>query len=162
MGWNVGKRRGDEPADHDRVEALAGVPALAGCTPEQLRQIAALGTEVRRGPDTVLARAGAPVRQGLVILEGVVAEHPTVGRERAVSVGHFVGAEALAQTHAASTTTTVALTDVRLLVFGPLELPDVAALAAARGERQAPRPAPAPARRRVLEPAWGLASPAVA
>ena len=163
MRWNVGRQRSGEPADEGLVELLAGAPAFAGCTHGELRQIAALGTEVRRRPDTVLVRAGAPLRQGLVILEGVVSEQPAAGRERAVSVGHLVGAEGLEGAHVVSATTAVALTEVRLLVFGPLEMADVAELADVRGSRRrSARPAAAPAWRPLVEPAWGSAAPAPA
>ncbi len=50
-------------------------------------------------PGTVLVRAGATLRQALVVLDGVVSEQPALGRERAVSAGHLLGAEGLARPH---------------------------------------------------------------
>jgi hypothetical protein len=131
------------------VDVLAAAPAFAGCSPEALRSIAALGTEVQRGAGAVLATSGTVLRQVAVVLDGVVAERPASGRERAVSAGHVVGEEALTTPHATAGNGAVALTDVRLLVVGPGEIADVAELARQR--------LAAPAARRVRRPARELA-----
>jgi hypothetical protein len=143
--------------DQGTIDVLAAARAFAGCDRTALRAIAGRGTEVRRGPGAVLATEGAVLRQVVVVLEGVVAERPAHGRERAVSAGHVLGEEALTRLHAVGRTTATALTDVRLLVFGPAELGEVAELLQVQ-------PAPASQRVRVpsVEPAWGSARPALA
>jgi hypothetical protein len=117
------------------VQVLAGVAAFAGCEREQLGRIAALGTEVHRGPGAVLQRAGRLVRQAMVVVDGVAAERPANGRERAVSAGHLVGAGALAAGPTVADSEVVAVTDVRVLVFGLPELRTVADLLASSEPR---------------------------
>ncbi|HJR25955.1 MAG TPA: cyclic nucleotide-binding domain-containing protein, partial [Acidimicrobiales bacterium] len=117
MGWKRSKGPRSLAGEDPRVEVLAASPAFAGCDRDVLRHVAALGTEIRREPDAVLQRPGAVLRQAIVVLEGVVAERPAHGRERAVSAGHVLGEEALTRLHAVGRTTATALTDVRLLVL---------------------------------------------
>ncbi len=156
-----GRRTDRGGANPDLVQVLGGVPAFAGCGPRELRRIADLGTEVRCRAGAVLVRGGAPLRQALVVLEGVITERPASGRERVVSIGHLTGEEGLARSHARARASSEACTDVRVLVFGPFELAEVASIVAT-----VRRPAPAVAERRgrraVREPAWAGPGPALA
>ena len=139
------------------VDVLAVVPAFAGCDPTTLQRVAELGTELRRGPGTVLEREGRLLRQATVVLEGEAVERPGGGRPRAVSAGHVVGEAALRRRDAVSTSSVVAETAVSLLVFGPTDLAEVAQLvagaqhAAAQAAQRTARRVPAPA------PTWGIA-----
>jgi hypothetical protein len=154
-------RRGAEQAGAEataevQVDVLATAPAFAGCDRATLRRIADLGTEVERGPGAVLERAGRLLRQASVVLEGVAAERPVVGRQRAVSVGHLVGEAALRGRTAFAASDVVTETDVRLLVFGPIELVAVAELVASARRAAAAVPAALRHRAPAPEPVWAL------
>jgi hypothetical protein len=151
------RRAGSAAAVDPSVGVLAGAPVFSGCDLSTLQRIAALGTEVRRGPGSVVQRPGTTLRQAFVVLEGVLAERPAHGRERAVSAGHVVGEDALTRVRGVARTHVTTTTDVRLLVFGPAELGEVAELLRLRRE-----PATRRVERSVLEPAWGAARPAFA
>jgi hypothetical protein len=157
MDWQRSRRTGSAAPEDPTVAILRASPAFAGCDEAALHRISSLGTEVRRPPGAVVQRPSATLRQALVVLEGVLAERPAHGRERAVSAGHVVGEDALTRTNAVGRTTATAVTEVRLLVLGRAELGEVAELL-----RVAPTPVAQPAARRVPEPTWGVARPAVA
>ena len=130
-GRQVGGRRAAD------VRALAAVPALAGCGEALLERIADLGTELRRQPGAVLQRAGRPVRQALVVMDGVVAEQAGDGSAEQHGTGHLIGAGALAGGAPVAERAVVAVTEVRVLVYGVLELHEVARLLEDVGERRA-------------------------
>ncbi len=178
------------------VRALAAVPALAGCGEALLERIADLGTELRRRPGAVLQRAGRPVRQALVVVDGVVAEQAGDGVDQEHGTGHLIGAGALAggapvaeraddapeQRHGTghligagalaggapvADRAVVAVSDVRVLVYGALELHDVARLLEEASERRASatsllRRLERRPRRVAVGSAWAPATPSLA
>ena len=54
----------------DLLERLAEVPLFSGCTKQELRRIASLGTELRVGPGTELTRQGDPGSEFIMIVDG--------------------------------------------------------------------------------------------
>ena len=156
MGWRKSRQSGSAAAEDPTVSALMASSAFATCDRAALRRIAALGTEVRRSPGSVVQRPGVTLRQTLVVLEGVLAERPAHGRERVVSAGHLIGEDALTRAGAVARTTATAVTHVRLLVLGPTELGEVAELLRVRPTPAARQAVPVP------EPSWGFARPALA
>jgi CRP/FNR family transcriptional regulator, cyclic AMP receptor protein len=99
-----------------RISLLRGVDLLAGCTNDQLRQIASLSTEIDAASGQVLAEQGRQGREFFIIVEGTA----TASRNGAVlatlTPTDFFGELALLD-GGERTATVVAETDMRLLVL---------------------------------------------
>jgi len=158
----IRNRSNRDPRREEQASALRAVTALAAYDDGELSRIYDLGTEVRRAAGSVLQRPGAMLRQAFVVLDGVITEQPTVGRESVAGAGHGVGFESLGGHVAQASSKVVAMTDVRVLVFGPIELADIAAV---DGSRQT-TPVGSIARRRALHrapaPTWAASQSAIA
>ncbi len=117
MGW---RRDGSSKGIGAIVtRELGWIPAFSRCGQEELERVDALACGMRLRVGNELTQAGKPVRQLMVLMDGVVAtERP--GGELLHPPGFVLGLAELHEGRPAETTATAA-TDVSLLVFGPAE-----------------------------------------
>ena len=99
-----------------RIELLKGVDLFAGCTKEQLRQIASLSTELDVRTGQVLAEQGQLGLQFFVIIEGTAQASRNGIVLATLTPTDFFGELALLD-GGGRTATVVAETDMRLLVL---------------------------------------------
>ncbi len=99
----------------EKMERLAGVPLLEGCTRRQLKAVARIA-DVREAPaGTVLTRAGEPGEEFFLLLDGKVRVEVSARKRVTLGPGAFFGEMSLLDGGPRSATV-VAETAVRLLV----------------------------------------------
>ena len=103
-----------------RIDLLREVDLLAGCTKDQLRQIASLSTELDARPGQVLPEQGKPGREFFVIVEGTAKASRNGLVLATLAPTDFFGELALLD-GGDRTATVVAETDMRLLVLSRTE-----------------------------------------
>jgi CRP/FNR family transcriptional regulator, cyclic AMP receptor protein len=99
-----------------KLELLANVPLLAGCTKRDLRRIASLADEIDVPEGKVLTRQGEPGRECFVIVDGKAKVAMRGRRSSSMGPGAFVGEISLLDGGPRSATVT-AETDMQLLVL---------------------------------------------
>jgi CRP-like cAMP-binding protein len=114
----IGMRFGRKLAAADKLEMLAGIKLFAGCSREELMQLASLFDEVERPPGTVLVREGEAGQEFFVIVEGTLSATLHGRRIASLGPGDFFGEMSLLES-APRAATIVAETAVRLLVVDP-------------------------------------------
>lgn len=102
------------------VELLGAVPILAGCSPDQLAAIAALGTELQVPAGRHLTRQGAGGREFFVVLDGGADCLVNGALVAELGPGDYVGEMALLD-RGPRTADVVARTDMTVLVLDPGE-----------------------------------------
>ena len=158
MRHTIRDRSNREPSCEERTSALRAVPALAEFDD---RRAGAHRAPRHRGPPSGGVGAPAPgsiVRQAFVVLDGVVIDQPSVAASRWPEPATAWASRPSADRVAHASSKVVAHTDVRVLVFGPLELADMATI-----ERIAPAPCrcgPSRARRALHRVAGSRVGPA--
>jgi CRP-like cAMP-binding protein len=103
-----------------QIELLGGVSLFSGCSQNELRAIAQLGTPVTVAPGTVLTRQGKPGSEFFLVLSGTA--RCTVGKREIVKIktGGYFGELALLQ-GGIRTANVEAVTELELLVLDARE-----------------------------------------
>jgi CRP/FNR family transcriptional regulator, cyclic AMP receptor protein len=99
-----------------KVAMIARVPLFAGCSKNELRQIAALADEVDLAAGTKLTKEGSSGKEFVVIVEGGADVHRRGRKLRSLGAGDFLGEIALIS-GAPRTATVTTTADSRLLVL---------------------------------------------
>jgi CRP-like cAMP-binding protein len=110
-------RRSRGRSSDRKLELLANVPLLAGCTKGELRRIGSLADEVEVPEGKVLTRQGEPGHECFVIVDGRATANMRGRRRSSMGPGSFFGEISLLDGGPRSATVT-AETDMRLLVLG--------------------------------------------
>jgi CRP/FNR family transcriptional regulator, cyclic AMP receptor protein len=99
-----------------KVAMIARVPLFAGCSKNELRQIAALADEVDLAAGTKLTKEGSSGKEFVVIVEGGADVHRRGRKLRSLGAGDFLGEIALV-TGAPRTATVTTTAPTRALVI---------------------------------------------
>ncbi len=102
------------------VDRLQMVDQFAGCTREQLADVARLAERVQVGEGEILTREGRIGREFFLILSGTVGVTQKGRRVNTLGPGDFFG-ELAAMNPGPRNATVTALSDVDVLIIGPRE-----------------------------------------
>jgi CRP/FNR family transcriptional regulator, cyclic AMP receptor protein len=99
-----------------KIQMISRVPLFAGCSKNELRQIASLADEIDLPAGTKLTKEGSSGKEFVVIVEGGADVHRRGKKLRSLGSGDFLGEIALV-TGAPRTATVTTTTATRALVI---------------------------------------------